>query len=93
MLEKAGVELEEYETALQFSPSGYSVIMARDIDELWVNSYNPELTKAWDGNTDFQVRKKFQKIDFPQIYVFFAQEYPKLGVLALFVPKSFKIGG
>jgi hypothetical protein len=28
--------------------------MARDIDELMVNSYNPEITMAWDGNTDFQ---------------------------------------
>ena len=28
--------------------------MARDIDELWVNSYNIEITRAWDGNTDFQ---------------------------------------
>ena len=55
MLEKAGVDIEEYEAALQFSLSGYTVIMARDVDELWVNSYNPELTKAWDGNTDFQV--------------------------------------
>ena len=29
--------------------------MARDIDEIWVNSYNPEITRAWNGNTDFQV--------------------------------------
>ena len=29
--------------------------MTRDIDELMVNSYNPEITRAWNGNTDFQI--------------------------------------
>ena len=43
-----------YVDALRFSSSGYSLVMARDIDELWVNSYNPEITIVWDGNTDFQ---------------------------------------
>ena len=43
-----------YVAALGFSSSGYSLVMARDIDELWVNSYNPEITIVWDGNTDFQ---------------------------------------
>ena len=58
LLEKAGLGSEEgkemYVAALGFSSSGYSLVMARDIDELWVNSYNPEITIVWDGNTDFQ---------------------------------------
>ena len=36
--------------------------MARDIDELWVNSYNPEITRAWNGNTDFQICLDFYAI-------------------------------
>ena len=58
VLEKAGYKSDEekamYESALSFSCSGYAVVLARDIDELNVNSYNPEITRAWDGNTDFQ---------------------------------------
>lgn len=58
VLDKAGLTTddgkESYCRALAFSSTGYTVVMARDIDELMVNSYNPEITKAWDGNTDFQ---------------------------------------
>ena len=58
VLDKAGMtskkDKEDYCQALSYSSSGYTVVMARDIDELMVNSYNPEITMAWDGNTDFQ---------------------------------------
>ena len=58
VLNKAGYVTEEdkvkYQQALSISPSGYQVVYARDIDELMVNSFNPEITLAWDGNTDFQ---------------------------------------
>ena len=43
VLEKAGVEKESYLEALSFNSSGYSVVMARDVDKLMVNSYNPEI--------------------------------------------------
>ena len=47
VLEKAGLQSTEqkeiYYEALSFSSSGYSIILARDIDELMVNSYNPEI--------------------------------------------------
>ena len=36
--------------------------MARDIDEIWVNSYNPEITEAFDANTDFQITLDFYAI-------------------------------
>ena len=59
LLESAGFvtreDKEEYQKALEFSSSGCKIVMARDIDEIWVNSYNPEITRAWNGNTDFQV--------------------------------------
>ena len=58
VLEKAGLKSEEdkekYYQALAFSSKGYTIVYARDIDELMVNPYNPEITRAWDGNTDFQ---------------------------------------
>ena len=58
ILERAGLNSTEgrssYEAALSYNSSGYSVVLARDIDELNVNSYNPEITQAWNGNTDFQ---------------------------------------
>ena len=57
VLAMAGLTTHEdkqiYQAALQYSSSGYKIVMARDIDELWVNSFNPEITRAWNGNTDF----------------------------------------
>ena len=59
VLELAGLvtdeEKHEYEQAIEYSNVGYAIIYARDIDEVWVNSFNPEITRAWNGNTDFQI--------------------------------------
>ena len=44
-----------YEEALTFSSSGYAIHLERDLDEIYVNSYNPEWARAWNGNTDLQV--------------------------------------
>ena len=42
VLEKAGLTTEEqkiqYQKALGYSSMGYQIVMARDIDEIWVNS-------------------------------------------------------
>ena len=46
--------------------------MARDIDELYVNSYNPEITRAWNGNTDFQIC-----LDFYAIITYITEYYAK----------------
>ena len=55
----AGYETENewdlYLSALSVSKKGYSLIMARDIDEIFVNSYNPEWILAWNGNIDLQI--------------------------------------
>ena len=48
-------EIQLYEEALKFSTPGYSLIMERDIDEIFVNSYNIEWARAWNGNTDLQI--------------------------------------
>ena len=59
LLEMAGLVTDEdkqdYQKALEYSRASYTIIYARDIDEIWVNSYNPEITRAWNGNTDFQI--------------------------------------
>ena len=59
LLALAGLESHEdiqlYEDALTFSTPGYSVVLERDLDEIFVNSYNPEWARAWNGNTDLQV--------------------------------------
>ena len=76
ILNNAGLNTEEekqkYKEALEYSTSGYTIIMARDIDELWVNSYNPEITRAWNGNTDFQIC-----LDFYAIITYITEYYTK----------------
>ena len=59
LLSVAGLKEESdillYEEALAASYAGYSIILERDIDEIFVNSYNPEWARAWKGNTDLQL--------------------------------------
>jgi hypothetical protein len=55
-LEVAGVEdYDEYLRALGTSKTGYSVVQRRDLDEIYINSYNTEWLRAWNGNMDIQV--------------------------------------
>ena len=76
VLDRAGLIGEEgkqrYRDALSQSSAGYTVVMARDIDELMVNSYNPEITRAWNGNTDFQIC-----LDFYAIITYITEYYAK----------------
>ena len=59
VLQKAGLVTPEdinlYAEALRTSLGGYSIILERDIDEMYVNSYNPEWARAWNGNHDIQI--------------------------------------
>ena len=59
ILNLAGLKTEEqydlYLSALEASTSGYSILLERDIDEMFVNSYNPEWARAWNGNHDLQI--------------------------------------
>ena len=54
VLKLAGVTLEQYEEALSYSSRGYKVVYKRDITEIFINSYNIEWMRAWDGNMDIQ---------------------------------------
>ena len=47
--------LQQYEEALAVNKKGYSIHYKRDIDEIMVNTYNPEWISAWNGNMDFQL--------------------------------------
>ena len=59
VLNLAGLKTQDdydlYISALEFSGSGYSILLERDIDEMYVNSYNPEWARAWNGNHDLQI--------------------------------------
>ena len=43
---------KHYKEALSISSRGYAIVAKRDIDEIYVNFYNPEWIKSWDGNMD-----------------------------------------
>ena len=54
LLEKADVTLEDYEEALSYTNVGYKVVQERYLTEIFINSYNIEWIRAWDGNMDMQ---------------------------------------
>jgi hypothetical protein len=76
VLNKAGLKTEneknQYKEALAYSSVAIAIVMARDIDELNINTYNPEITRAWDGNTDFQIC-----LDFYAIVTYITEYYTK----------------
>ena len=51
----ADVNYEEYIKAISTSKTGYSVVLQRDLDEVYINPYNTEWLRAWDGNMDIQI--------------------------------------
>ena len=54
VLELADVDPDDYVKALkESSRKGVNVILARDIDELYVNNYVPEYIEVWNGNIDW----------------------------------------
>ena len=44
--------LQEYHELLKYSTKGYSVILKRDISEIFINNYNQEWLPAWNSNMD-----------------------------------------
>ena len=55
VLKQAKVTEEEYVRALKESGrKGINIVLARDVDELYVNNYSPEWLLAWDSNMDLQ---------------------------------------
>ena len=68
----AKVSYEDYIKALSTSKMGYAVVLQRDIDESYVNSYNAEWIRAWDANIDVQIA-----LDFFSIITYIADYYSK----------------
>ena len=50
----ADVEYSDYIEALGVSNRGYSVVYARDLDEIFTNPFNVEWMRAWNANLDIQ---------------------------------------
>ena len=55
MCEELEISYDDYIQALTFSALGYSVVLQRDMDEVYVNNYNVEYLRAWNGNMDMQI--------------------------------------
>ena len=73
VLKLANVDPEDYLAALKESiMKGTNVILARDIDELNVNNYNPEWLEAWDGNIDIR-----QCTDFFAVVTYITEYFTK----------------
>ena len=68
----AKVTYQDYIKALSTSKMGYAVVLQRDIDEIYVNSYNAEWIRAWDANIDVQIA-----LDFFSIITYIADYYSK----------------
>ena len=58
----AQVSIEDYLDALKTSKVGSSIVLARDVDEVYINQYNEEWMRAWDGNLDLQVCIDFHAV-------------------------------
>ena len=69
---KAQVSYEEYLEALGTSTNGYSVVLKRDLDEIYINPYNREWMKAWNANMDLQV-----VLDFFAVITYVTDYYAK----------------
>ena len=52
LLDKAETSLQEYEEALSYTKNGYKVVLERDITEIFINTYNIEWIRTWNGNMD-----------------------------------------
>ena len=56
VLELASVSVKSYVAAVkEYTKKGINVILARDIDEMFINNYNPEWLRAWNANIDIQL--------------------------------------
>ena len=56
MLELAGdIKYEDYIMAIKKTRKrGSTVLLERDLNEIYINNYNPEWTLAWNANLDIQ---------------------------------------
>ena len=49
------IQYDEYRRAVQQMPfKGSTILLRRDLDEIFMNNYNSEMIEAWDANIDIQ---------------------------------------
>jgi ATP-dependent DNA helicase PIF1 len=72
VLDEAGVSTDQYYSALKVSKRGTSIILQRTVAEIYVNNYNTEWIKAWNGNMDIQVC-----LDFFAVITYITDYYSK----------------
>ena len=72
ILGKADVIQEKYYKALHVSARGAVVVLKRSPKEMYINNYNPEWIKAWDGNLDLSVC-----LDFYAVVTYITDYYTK----------------
>ena len=53
--EKNSKLLRKYHELLSHSTKGFAVVLRRDIEEVWTNSFNHEWLEIWDSNLDMQI--------------------------------------
>ncbi|KAJ8048786.1 hypothetical protein HOLleu_01245 [Holothuria leucospilota] len=54
ILKSAHVSKETYESALKISSHGSTIVLKRDLNEVWINNYNLELLQTSRANIDVQ---------------------------------------
>ena len=65
--------LKLYHHYLSFSLKGFSMVLKRDVDEIYVNKFNPEWLGVWSANLDFS-----PVFDFYGIITYVADYYMKV---------------
>ncbi len=55
ILGRANVSEAEYYKALSISPKGIRIILKRQVKDAFINNYNEEWLRAWNGNMDLQI--------------------------------------
>ena len=73
ILKKCNVKEEDYYEALSSSNMGSCVVLEREPNEIYINNYNAEWLKAWDGNIDLAVC-----LDFFAIITYITDYYTKV---------------
>ena len=72
MIKEAKVSFADYMTALSTTKKGYSIVLARDIDEISINNFNVEWLRAWNANLDIQIC-----LDFHAVVTYITDYYSK----------------
>ena len=74
--EKNSELLRKYHKLLSHSTKGFAVVLKRDIEEVWTNSFNHEWLEIWDSNLDVQVA-----LDMYAIVTYITDYYLKVRML------------